>query len=126
MNVKKCRKTFTKKKLYMQLLQNGFQPIVDSRLGFLTLYHVCVCGGGGLDVISCQSVVDAPTNSKFLDFSQFDPYFHLVKSFFNSFCNFLKKHTVKIFFALKKNNFFTKMIKNIFFSQILAFFVSNT
>ena len=38
-----------------------------------------------LGVISHHSVGDAPTNSKFLDFSQFDPYFHLVKSFFTFF-----------------------------------------
>ena len=41
-------------------------------------------GGGGLarpplGVISCHSVVDAPTNSKFLDFSQLHPFFHLIK-----------------------------------------------
>ena len=30
----------------------------------------------------------------------------------------------KVFFALNKNDFLTKMIKNIVFSQILAFFVS--
>ena len=53
--------------------------------------------GGGphgppLGVISCHSVVDAPTNSKFLDFSQL----HLL----------------------------TKMVKIIFFSQILTFIVS--
>ena len=53
---------------------------------FLTLLDA----GGGLarpplGVISRHSVGDAPTNSKFLDFSQFDPYFHLVKSFFTFF-----------------------------------------
>ena len=32
----------------------------------------------------------------------------------------------KFFFTLKKNNFLTKMAKNIVFSQILAFFVSIT
>ena len=49
----------------------------------LTLSHP---GGGSheppLGVISHHSVGDAPTNPKFLDFYQFDPYFHLVKSFF--------------------------------------------
>ena len=65
----------------------------------LTLYHA----GGGLarpplGVISCHSVVDAPTNPKFLDFSNKHPYFHLVKSFFIFFCNFYKKNAVKNFF----------------------------
>ena len=52
-------------------------------IDFLPLYDA---GGGSheppLGVISHHSVGDAPTNPKFLDFSQFDPYFHLVKSFF--------------------------------------------
>ena len=64
------------------------------------------CGGGPhgppLGVISCHSVGDAPTNPKFLDFSQFDPYFHLVKSFFTFFCNFYEKNAVKFFFRHKK------------------------
>ena len=51
-------------------------------------------------------VGDAPTNPKFLDFSQFDPYFHLVKSFFILFCNFYKKNAVKFFFRPKKEQFF--------------------
>ena len=38
-------------------------------------------------------ILDAPTNSKFLDFSQLHPYFHLVKSFFIFFCNFHNKQT---------------------------------
>ena len=67
--------------------------------------------GGGphgptLGVISCHSVGDAPTNSKFLDFSQIHPYFHLVKSFFTFFCNFYKKITVKKFVRPKKERFF--------------------
>ena len=33
-------------------------------------------------VISNHSVGDAPTNPKFLNFYQFNPYFHLVKFFF--------------------------------------------
>ena len=61
-----------------------------------------------LGVISHHSVGDAPTNPKFLDFSQFDPYFHLVKSFFIFFCNFFKKNAVKIFFQPKKERFFDK------------------
>jgi len=73
----------------------------------LTLFHA----GGGLagpllGVISCHSVVDAPTNPKFLDFSQFDPYFHLVKSFFIFFENFYKKNAVKNIFRPKKERFF--------------------
>ena len=53
-------------------------------------------GGGSHDpplgVISRHSVGDAPTTSKFLDFSQLHPYFYLVK----------------------KNKFLKKMVKNIF------------
>ena len=91
----------------------------------LTLYHA----GGGLarpplGVISCHSVVDAPTNPKFLDFSNKHPYFHLVKSFFIFFVTSTKKTLSKIFFDLKKNDFLTKLVKNIVFSQILAFFDS--
>ena len=59
-----------------------------------------------LGVISHPSEGDAPTNPKFLDFSQFDPYFHLVKSFFIFFCNFYKKNGVKFFFRPKKKQFF--------------------
>merc|ERR1712051_507385 len=94
----------------------------------LTLYHM---GGGGfartpLGVIRSHSVVDAPTNSKFLDFSQLHLYFHLVKSFVTFFCIFYKKNTVKFFFFKpKKQRFLTKIVKIIFFSQILAFIVSN-
>ena len=79
--------------------------------------------GGGV-IISPHSLRDAPTNSKFLDFSQLHPYFHLVKSFFTFFCNFYKKITIKFFFRPKKNDFLTKMVKIIFFSQILTCFVS--
>ena len=38
-----------------------------------------------LDAGHYQLPLDAPINSKFLDFSQLHPYFHLVKSFFTSF-----------------------------------------
>ena len=89
---------------------NGYitsQRIVSTFSLILTLYHV---GGGPhgppLGVISCHFVGDAPTNPKFLDFSQFDPYFHLVKSFFTFFCNFYKKNAAKIFFCHKKERFF--------------------
>ena len=84
----------------------------------LTLYHV---GGGEspqgppLDVISCHSVRDAPTNSKFIEFSQLHLYFHLVKSFFTFFCNFYKKITIKIFFQPKKQRFFDENGQNHFF-----------
>ena len=83
-------------------------------------------GGGlarpSLGVISRHSVGDAPTNSKFLDFSQFDPYFHLVKSFFTFFCNFYKKITVKIFFRPKKERFFHENgQKHIFLTNIGIF-----
>ena len=66
-------------------------------------------------IISRHFVGDAPTTSKSLDFSQFDPYFHLVKSFFIFFAISTKKLTSKYFFDLKKNDFFMKMVKNIFF-----------
>ena len=62
-----------------------------------------------LGVISHHSVGNAPTNPKFIEFSQFDPYFHLVKLFFIFFCNFQKKRPSKFFFNLKKNDFLTKM-----------------
>ena len=80
--------------------------------------------GSPLGVISCHSVGDAPTNSKFLDFSNKHPYFHLVKSFFTFFFTSKKKMASKFFFDLKKNDFLTKMVKNIVFLQILAYFVS--
>ena len=54
-------------------------------------------------VISGHSVMDAPTNPKFLDFSEFGPYFHVVKSFF---LYLLKKKTVKNFIQPKKEQFF--------------------
>ena len=69
-----------------------------------------------LDVISCHSVVDAPTNSKFLDFSQLHLYFHLVKSFFTFFCNFYKKITVENFYRPDKERFFDENGQKVFFS----------
>ena len=61
---------------------------------------------------------DAPTNSKFVDFSQFDPYFHLVKSFFI----FYKKITVKFFCHPKKERFFHENgQKHIFLTNIGIF-----
>ena len=85
-------------------------------------------GGGGLarpplGVISCHSVEDAPTNSKFLDFSQFDPYFHLVKSVFTFFCNFYPKISVKFFFRPKKYWFFDENGQKPFFSQKYCHFL---
>ena len=75
-----------------------------------------------LGVISCHSVGDAPTNSKFLDFSNKHPYFHLVKSFFTFFCNFYEKITVKIFFRPKKERFFHENgQKHIFLTNICIF-----
>merc|ERR1712051_390553 len=98
---------------------------LDPRFTLLTLFHA---GGGSheppLGVFSHHSVGDAPTNPKFLDFYQFDPYFHLVKSFLIFFVTSTKKMASKIFFAPKKNDFLTKMVKNIVFSQIFACFVS--
>ena len=82
-------------------------------------------GGSGktpLGVISCHSVGDAPTNSKFLDFSNKHSYFHLVKSFFTFFCNFYKKITVKNFFCPKKERFFHENgQKHIFLTNICIF-----
>ena len=82
--------------------------------------------GGGphgppLGVISCHSVVDAPTNPK-LDFSQFDPYFHLVKSFFIFFVTSMKKTPSKFFFQPKKERFFDENgQKNYFLTNIGIF-----
>ena len=86
--------------------------------------------GGGLarpplGVISCHSVEDAPTNSKFLDFSQLHPYFHLVKSFFTFFCNFYKKITVKFFFRPKKERFFDENGQKPFFLKNIVIFCFN-
>ena len=95
------------------------------KLNFLTLLDA---GGRGLsrpplDVISRHFVGDAPTNSKFLDFSNKHPYFHLVKSFFIFFCNFHQKITVKIFFRPKKERFFHENgQKHIFLTNISIFF----
>ena len=72
--------------------------------------------GPPLGVISCHSVVDAPTNSKFLDFSQLHLYFHLVKSFFTFFFVIsTKKLLSKFFFRPKKQRFFDKNGQNHFF-----------
>ena len=95
----------------------------SSRVLPLTLLDA---GGGSheppLGVISHHSVGDAPTNPKFLDFSQFDPYFHLVKSFFTFFCFFCRKITVKNFFRPKKTQFFHKNgKKHIFLANIGIF-----
>ena len=76
------------------------------------------------NVVPFNSIPLAPTNPKSLDFSQFGPYSHLVKSFFNFFETSTKNMPSKFFFALKKNNFLTNMVKNIVLSQILACFVS--
>ena len=89
----------------------------------LTLLDV---GGGPhgptLGVISCHSVGDAPTNSKFLDFSQWNPYFHLVKQFFTFFIHFYKKITVKIFCSPKKRKiFWWKWSKTLFSQKYLHF-----
>ena len=61
--------------------------------------------------------MDAPTNSKFLDFSQLHLYFHLVKSFFTFFCIFYKKNTVKFFFSNLKNSDFWQKLSKSFFSH---------
>jgi hypothetical protein len=84
-------------------------------------------GGGGsheppLGIISHHSVGDAPTNPKFLDFSQFDPYFHPGKVIFHFFCNFFKKNAVKFFFQPKKEQFFDENgRKQSFFTNIGIF-----
>ena len=95
----------------MDKFNSTFKTILVDRfhLKTLTLYHP---GGGSheppLGVISHHSVGDAPTNPKFLDFSQFDPYFHLVKSFFIFFGNFYQKNAVKKNFRPEKEPFFDK------------------
>ena len=78
-----------------------------------------------LGVISCHSVVDAPTNPKFLDFSQFDPYFHLVKSFFIFFCNFYKKNGMKFIFLPKKERFFDENGQKHYFLTNIGIFCFN-
>ena len=92
-------------------------PTLQQTPRILTLYYM---GGGSheppLAVISCHFVGNAPNNPKFLDFYQFDPYFHLVKSFFTFFGTFTKI-SVKIFFRPKKEqffdgNFFAEITKN--------------
>ena len=73
------------------------------------------CVKGLSQKTSHYSVVDAPINSKFLEFSQLHPYFHLVKSFFTFFFVIsTKKLPSNFFFDLKNNNFLTKMVKIIF------------
>ena len=52
------------------------------------------CGErGGLHGLPLRIIIrhSAPTNSKFLDFSQLHSYLHLEKSFFTFFCTFYKK-----------------------------------
>ena len=62
-----------------------------------------------LGVISCHSVGDAPTNSKFLDFSNKHPYFHLVKSFFTFSFYFLQKNYLHKQISAKKDCCFGKI-----------------
>jgi hypothetical protein len=73
-----------------------------------------------LGIISHHSVGDAPTiatNSKFLDFSNLHPYLHLVKQSHFSLLKKIstKKLPSKFFFAPKKKDFLTKMVKTVFF-----------
>ena len=102
----------------------------QSAFWFYLTFNPIPCGGEvphrpPLGVISCHFVGDAPTNPKFLDFSQFDPYFHLVKSFFTFFCNFYEKNAVKFFFRHKKERFFDENgQKHCFFTNI-GIFCSN-
>ena len=86
--------------------------------------------GGGphgppLGVISCHSVEDAPSNPKFLDFSKFDTYFHLVKWFFIFFGNFYKKNGVKKFFRHKKERFFDENGQKHCFHKNICIFCFN-
>ena len=75
----------------------------DTKSGRLLHAHpLCLTLLHPLGIISRHSVMDAPNNSKFLDFSQLHPYFHPVFSFFTFFCNFYKKITVNFFFHPKK------------------------
>ena len=64
------------------------------------------------------AILYAPTNSKFLDFSQFNPYFHLVKSFF------IKLHAVTVFSSLMVRetetcNYFFIVIKHFDFIGVV-------
>ena len=84
---------------------------------------MCVCMGGGLRY---QPPFCGGCTNQF-QISWLFPntsLLHLVKSFFSFFVISTKKLPSKKIFTLKNNNFFMKMVKNIFFSQILAFFVS--
>ena len=57
-----------------------------------------------------------------IDFSQFDPYFHLVKSFFTFFLWFLQKKYCQNFFRPKKEQFFQENgQKHIFLTNIGIF-----
>ena len=91
----------------------------------LTLFHPGGFARTPLGIISRHSVGDAPTNSKFLDFSQLHPYFHLVNSFFIFFCNFYKKITVKKKFRPKKERFFDKNGQKPFFLKNIVIFCFN-
>ena len=75
--------------------------------------------------LSTALLEDAPTNFKFLDFSQFDPYFHLVKSVFTFFCTFYRKISVKIFFRPKKYRFFDENGQKPFFLKNIVIFCFN-
>ena len=99
---------------------------VSLRICFWLAVSTLLNPGGGsgqtpLGIISRHSLGDAPTNSKFLDFSQFNPYF----SFFTFFCNFYKKITVKFFFHHQKEQFFDKNGKKPFFHKNFVIFCFN-
>ena len=66
-----------------------------AKLELLTLLDAGGRGGADPPLALSDFVRDAPTNSKFLDFYQLHPYFHLIKSFFTFFCDFYKNITIK-------------------------------
>ena len=67
-------------------------------------------------------ILDAPTNSKFLDFSQLHPYFHLVKSFFTFFfvISITNKHIVLQFCVQLQYKFEVLQVQS-----LIANFIAN-
>ena len=98
---KKCPKSRPNRKSCFSIM---VKPEIVHYCEKLTLQDA----GGGLGVISHHSVGDAPANPKFLDFCNFDPYFHLVESFLTIFYYFHKEIIVENFCPPKKNRFFHK------------------
>ena len=78
--------------------------LIDSIMGTIdhiycdNTFHVITEQNHRRNTIVRHPVGDAPTNSKFLDISQLDPYFHQVNSFFTFFVISTKK-LPSIFFS---------------------------